>query len=179
MGSACRKVATCAGQHKHGKECRHLCLQWDSNLWSQCSSGRRRFMSSSARPPWYRLLKFCSTQRISRRFECSPFGVKTRGLVYKHCSVQKWQRALRINPICYGNEGASLSVSDIDCHIVNTMLLGCFQRTYLASKYLYVGGKFRRACNVAYTRCGVLFRRVDDFNSVGTVFRNFVLNICS
>jgi hypothetical protein len=32
-------------QHKHRINAhRHPCLEWDSNPWSQCSSGRRRFM---------------------------------------------------------------------------------------------------------------------------------------
>jgi hypothetical protein len=31
---------------------RHPCLEWDSNPWSHHSSGRRHFMSYTARPPW-------------------------------------------------------------------------------------------------------------------------------
>jgi hypothetical protein len=40
-------------QHKHRINAhRNPCLKWDSNLRSQCSSGRRRFMTYTARTLW-------------------------------------------------------------------------------------------------------------------------------
>jgi hypothetical protein len=43
--SACRKAATCNGQHKHRKSAHiHLRLEWDSNLLSQCSKRRKYFV---------------------------------------------------------------------------------------------------------------------------------------
>jgi hypothetical protein len=45
-GSARHKAAT---QHKHGKTAhKHPYLEWESNPRSQCSGGRRRFMSQTA-----------------------------------------------------------------------------------------------------------------------------------
>jgi hypothetical protein len=45
-GSARRKAATYIWQHKHRINVRrHTCLERDSNLRSQCSSGRRRFLN--------------------------------------------------------------------------------------------------------------------------------------
>jgi hypothetical protein len=38
-------------QRKHGIN-RHLCLEWDSNPRSQCSTERRQFMPQIARPLW-------------------------------------------------------------------------------------------------------------------------------
>jgi hypothetical protein len=40
-------------QHKHRINAhRYSCLEWNSNPWSQCSSGPRRFMPWTARPLW-------------------------------------------------------------------------------------------------------------------------------
>jgi hypothetical protein len=54
----CRGISPSQGrylhteQHKHGINAhRHPCLEWDSNVRSQCLSGRRRFMLYDARPP--------------------------------------------------------------------------------------------------------------------------------
>jgi hypothetical protein len=40
------------GQNKHRNSHRHPCLEWDSNLRSQCSSERRQFIPSTALPLW-------------------------------------------------------------------------------------------------------------------------------
>jgi hypothetical protein len=39
-------------QRKHRKKRRHPCLKWDWNTRSQCSSGRRLFMSYTEQPLW-------------------------------------------------------------------------------------------------------------------------------
>jgi hypothetical protein len=47
-----------ATQTQNKRTHKHPCLMWDSNPWSQRSSGRRQLMPQTTRPPWSASINF-------------------------------------------------------------------------------------------------------------------------
>jgi hypothetical protein len=65
----CNKATTNTGQHKRRRNAdRHPCLEWDSNPWSQCLSGRKHFMPYIVLPLWlaYIFLYYLTTFSVFR-----------------------------------------------------------------------------------------------------------------
>jgi hypothetical protein len=54
-------------------EHRHPCLECDSNPWSQCSSGWRRFMPQTARPLWSALHIYATVIIFLAGFQCELY----------------------------------------------------------------------------------------------------------
>jgi hypothetical protein len=61
LGRGDQPVASLLTTHRINSR-RHLCLEWDSNPRSQCSSGRRRFMPQTKRPLWSAWYLYCRTK---------------------------------------------------------------------------------------------------------------------
>jgi hypothetical protein len=73
--------------HKHRINAdKHPCLEWDSNPWSQCSSGRRHFMPWIARPLWSAGGYYGRGISFTLKMEGSRFLRKAD----KYCIYQRW-----------------------------------------------------------------------------------------
>jgi hypothetical protein len=80
VGLLGREISTSQGryltqtQNKH----RHPCLEWDSNPWTQCSSGRRYFMSYTRRPLWSAMYSYGKTNKCRPK----PIGSCNIGIIF-------------------------------------------------------------------------------------------------
>jgi hypothetical protein len=67
----------------------HPCLEWDSNLWSQCSSGRRQYVPQTAGPlgPAY-IFRMVKSGRMTRLEHVTHMGVMRNA--YKVFGRKTW-----------------------------------------------------------------------------------------